>query len=138
MFNSKILHIFAMYKFKKMLLTNEKLQRLFQESLNRQRKRKEREQKKKEREKKKKALLSLKKNKNKGKAKDCIYSSLGNTSSPFNSRDFNVYNNKYIEREIADEVLYTTRHELQEAEKRGEGKINWYIWDKLLQKNQNK
>lgn len=137
MFNSKILHIFAMYKFKKMLLTNEKLQRLFQESLNRQQKKKKREQKKKIEERKRKERENKKKNSSKPQ-KIVFIQSLGNTSSPFNSRDFNVYNNKYIEREIADEVLYTTRHELQEAEKRGEGKINWDIWDKLLQNNQNK
>lgn len=122
-----------MYKFKKMLLTNEKLQRLFQESLNRQ-------QKKKEREKKKKALLSLKKIKAREKIRkeEIRRERKKEPQILIISRGFNVYNNKYIEREIADEDLYTTREELQEAEKRGEGKINWYIWDKLLQKNQNK
>lgn len=31
--------------------------------------------------------------------------------------------------------LYLTREELQEAEKRGEGKINWDKWDELIAKN---
>ena len=30
--------------------------------------------------------------------------------------------------------LYYTREELKEAEERGEGKINWEVWDKLLKK----
>lgn len=126
---STFLYIFAMYKFKKMLLTNEKLQKLFQESLNRQKK-------KKEREKKKKALLNLKKKKTREKIRkeEIKREKEKETQILTISRDFNVYNNKYIEREIADEDLYTTREELQEAEKRLEGKINWNIWDELVQK----
>ena len=34
-----------------------------------------------------------------------------------------------------EKELYTTREELQEAEKRGEGKINWDKWDELIAKN---
>lgn len=33
-----------------------------------------------------------------------------------------------------DTELYTTIDELKEAEKRGEGKINWELWEKLIQK----
>ena len=114
-----------------MLLTNEKLQRLFQESLNRQQKKKERQKKKRIEERKRKERENKKKNSSKPQ-KIVFIQKTGEHSSPFNSRSFNVYNNKYILREIADEDLYTTRHELQEAEKRGEGKINWDIWNKLV------
>lgn len=31
-----------------------------------------------------------------------------------------------------DTELYTTIDELKEAEKRGEGKINWELWEKLI------
>lgn len=34
-----------------------------------------------------------------------------------------------------EKSLYTTREELQEAEKRGEGKINWDKFDELIAKN---
>lgn len=34
-----------------------------------------------------------------------------------------------------EKELYTTREELQEAEKRGEGKINWSKFDELIAKN---
>ena len=34
-----------------------------------------------------------------------------------------------------EKELYTTREELQEAEKRGEGKINWEKFDELIKRN---
>lgn len=48
----------------------------------------------------------------------------------------NIYTLKYIERETAEEDLYQTRDELQEAEERGEGKINWENWDKVVEQTQ--
>ena len=39
--------------------------------------------------------------------------------------------NKYIQRYSSDENLYLTREELMAAEERGEGKINWELFDKL-------
>jgi len=36
--------------------------------------------------------------------------------------------------ELFEEDLYQTREELKEAEKRGEGKINWSKWDGLVNK----
>lgn len=51
-------------------------------------------------------------------------------------RVFNVYlkYTKLLERDTAEEDLYTTREELQEAERRGEGHINWNVWDSLVNK----
>lgn len=57
-------------------------------------------------------------------------------------RVFNVYlkHTKTLERDTAEDDLYQTREELQEAEKRGEGKINWDVWNSLVNKfrEQNK
>ena len=50
------------------------------------------------------------------------------------SRTIRIYNVKYIERFADDDDLYQTREELMEAERRGEGKINWDKWDELVNK----
>ena len=51
-------------------------------------------------------------------------------------RIFNVYlkRTKTLERNTAEDDLYQTREELQQAEKRGEGKINWDVWNSLVNK----
>ena len=36
--------------------------------------------------------------------------------------------------ETPDEVLYTSRRELLEAEERNEGRIDWAVWDKVIAK----
>lgn len=41
-----------------------------------------------------------------------------------------------IERDTNEEELYQTVEELREAEERGEGKIQWEVWDKLIEKTQ--
>ena len=53
-------------------------------------------------------------------------------------RTYQVYNTTDHERNINEEVLYTTREELMEAEERGEGKINWEMWDKVSQETQQR
>lgn len=50
------------------------------------------------------------------------------------SRVIQIYNTKYTERFADDNKLYTSRNELKEAEKRGEGKIRWDVWDNLVNK----
>lgn len=45
-----------------------------------------------------------------------------------------TYHSTTIERFSSDDELYTTREQLMEAEDRGEGKINWSLWDKLIAK----
>ena len=54
---------------------------------------------------------------------------LNEATEPFN---YKVYNSNLIERETAEENLYTTREELMAAEERGEGKINWEKFDQLV------
>jgi len=44
-----------------------------------------------------------------------------------------IYRSKYIDRFQADDEVYLTREELMEAERRGEGRINWTFWDKLIE-----
>lgn len=44
-----------------------------------------------------------------------------------------IYHSNQFERDSGEEDLYTTREELQEAEARGEGSINWDAFDKLIQ-----
>lgn len=46
-------------------------------------------------------------------------------------RTITIYRSKYIDRFQADDEVYLTREELKQAERRGEGKINWTFWDKL-------
>lgn len=48
------------------------------------------------------------------------------------SRTIIIYHTKYIERFSGDEDLYNTREELQDAEERGEGRINWEVWDRII------
>lgn len=55
------------------------------------------------------------------------------------SRVLNIYNvTNLIGRAPSDEELYLTREELQEAEKRGEGKIRWDVFDKLVKEGRKK
>lgn len=48
-----------------------------------------------------------------------------------------VYRTKYIERCPSDDELYQTREQLKEAEARGEGKLNWDTFDKLIKKTKH-
>ena len=50
------------------------------------------------------------------------------------SRTIAVYKTRFIER-FTDDELYSSRQELMEAEKRGEGRINWDVWDMLINNN---
>ena len=43
-----------------------------------------------------------------------------------------IYHSRYVDRHPADDEVYLTREELQDAEDRGEGKINWGVWDELV------
>ena len=45
----------------------------------------------------------------------------------------NNLNNEVHLRETREDDLYQTREELMEAEERCEGRINWEIWNKLIQ-----
>lgn len=47
---------------------------------------------------------------------------------------YSIYHSNLIERETPTDDLYTTREELMEAERRGEGAINWTLWNELVNK----
>lgn len=105
--------------------TEESLQKLFAESRARQQRLKEQEAKKyrKAQELTKKALadkLSIKQEKvaQKGWKEPQI--------------EFSIYHTKYIERHTADDDLYTTREQLKAAEENNEGRINWELWQTLV------
>lgn len=49
------------------------------------------------------------------------------------SRTIYIYNTKYIERFIGEDDLYTTREQLEEAEQRGEGKVNWDKFNEIVE-----
>lgn len=49
-------------------------------------------------------------------------------------RRYKTYHSNQVERFTPEEDLYLTREELMAAEERGEGKINWDVWDKLIAK----
>lgn len=53
-------------------------------------------------------------------------------------RTYQVYNTTDHERNPNEEDLYTTREELMEAEERGEGKIRWDVFDKLVEEFKRK
>ena len=111
------------------LRTEESLKKLFAESRARNEKRKQKEQLKykKASQSVKKALadkLSIKQEKVAQKAQE-------QPQIEF-SRTICIYNTKYIERYASDEDLYQTREELEDAEKRGEGKLNWKLLDELV------
>ena len=105
-------------------MTDERFQQLIQEI-------KAKAKKKEEKEKQQKAILREKKRKARGKAKREEKSQQKAKETQFQT--FYIYNDKYIERETAITDLYLSREELQEAEKRGEGKLNWRLLDKLIE-----
>lgn len=53
------------------------------------------------------------------------------------SRTIHIYNVKYIERFADDEDLYQTREELMEAERRGEGKVNWDKFNEIVEQTKH-
>lgn len=112
------------------LRTQESLQKLFEASKLRNEKKKQEEQLK-----YKKAQESTKKALAKQQSKKQEKTPQKDRKQPqikF-SRTLRIYHTKYIERDTADDDLYTTREELKEAEKRGEGKLNWKLLDKLIE-----
>ena len=44
-----------------------------------------------------------------------------------------IYHTRYVTRGFDDSELYNTREQLKEAEERYEGRINWNLWDKLVE-----
>lgn len=48
--------------------------------------------------------------------------------------ELHIIHNPLVQRMYADNELYQTREEIMEAEKRGEGKINWDAFDRLVKK----
>ena len=45
-----------------------------------------------------------------------------------------IYHSNQFERDLSEDDLYLTREELQQAEERREGSINWDFWDYLTEK----
>jgi len=108
--------------------TKESLQRLFQESKERQERKKQLQQHK-----YKKAQQSVKKALADKQSKEQKKEAQNAQKQPQIkiSRSIAIYNTKYIER-FDDDDLYQTREELMEAEERGEGRINWIVFDALI------
>lgn len=106
--------------------TQESLQRLFEASRLRNEKKKQEEQLKyrKAQESTRKALADKLSTKDEKLAQKPLKQEI---------RYITVYNSNLIEREPNDRDLYLTREELMEAEDRGEGKLNWYLLDKLIE-----
>ena len=51
--------------------------------------------------------------------------------------EFYISNNRYIDKDNDWIHYYQTREELKQAEERGEGKINWTVWDRLITEFKN-
>jgi hypothetical protein len=121
-----------------MIKNEEKLNKLFQLSKDKKQRQKELERKKIKKIQDETRRLLLKKTK-KEKAlekKKQLEKEKQNLLLTQAKRVFNVYlkYTKLLERDTAEDDLYQTREELQEAEKRGEGKINWDVWNSLVNK----
>ena len=122
--------------------TREQLQRLFQES--RARKLKEREEHKRQRQEQYKALCKqadrlLKEEaerlkKEKAEQLQVLAQKAAQKPQKQPQMTFQIieYHTRYIERYTPVEKLYQTREELKQAEERGEGKINWDAWNRLI------
>lgn len=122
------------------LLTNDKLQAMFQAS--RARKEKERQQHKKERQQQYQALCKetdrlLKEalQDEKRKRMEQLYQlaeKCRQKAPKCTVTELYILDNRYIERDNDWMHLYKTREELRQAEERGEGKINWDVLDNLI------
>jgi len=122
------------------LRTKESLQRMFQESREQQKKKKEQQSKLKLEARKKKykeidQILKKSLQDEKKKIMSNLQALLKKRSqnvrklAPIELEEFQKKNQLW---ETNESDLYQTREELQEAEKRGEGAINWDVWDKLI------
>lgn len=126
------------------LHTQESLQRLFEESRLRQEKKQLKLQQ--EEEKKQHKLNKEKEIKAYRKAQESIKKALAKQQSKQQkieqqkaqkqqkiecSRTIAIYHTRYVERSTADDDLYTTREELEQAMPHC---INWVLWDELVNK----
>lgn len=113
--------------------TSEQLQQLFQE-------RREIQQRKKEREKLKykKAAEQIQKQLQKKFKKEQQLKQQQKEAEEEIIITIPISVQRWIEKQPSEEDLYLTRQELQEAEQRGEGKINWSLWDELVEKTKHK
>ena len=111
------------------LRTEESLKKLFAESRARNEKRKQEEQLK-----YKKASQSVKKTlaDKLSTSKRKLAQKAQEQQIEVFSRTISIYNSKYVERFADENELYTTREELKEAEENNEGKINWELWQTLV------
>ena len=118
------------------LLTNEQLQERFRISREKQAKKKEAERKKKEAERKKRKAESDKLRKETmaelNKPRKINLVKLDTTSTAKEWKHYVVDNCSSIISRILVGDIYETREELMEAEKRGEGKLNWEFFNKLV------
>ena len=125
------------------LLTKDKLQEMFSQSKARQRK--NREEKKKQRILAYKAICKhqdqvLKKSfrEEKKKLMDNLFALIKKTPQngwkPSQIESCFYFQDTWQLKEPNEDDLYNTRQELMEAQERGEGAINWDVWDKLIEK----
>ena len=118
------------------LLTKEQLQERFRISREKQAKKKEAERKKKEAERKKRKEESDKLRKETmAELNRPRKINLVKLDSPTTTKEWKHYvvdNASSIISRILVGDIYETREELMEAEKRGEGKLNWEFLDKLI------
>ena len=102
------------------LRSSAQLQAIFQEIKERQQRRKEALQRKVEKQQKKIEKVQEKVDKRHEKY---LYEQ---------QRTLIIYRTRYIQRFLDDYATYDTIEELKEAENRGEGRINWDVWNKLV------
>ena len=111
------------------LLTKEQLQERFRISRERQAKKKEAERKKRKEEsdkRRKETMAEL----NKPRKINLVKLDTPTTAKEW--KHYVVDNTSSIISRILVGDIYETREELMEAEKRGEGKLNWEFFDKLV------
>ena len=118
------------------LLTKEQLQERFKISREKQQKKREAERKKKEAERKKRKEESDKRRKETmaelNRPRKINLVKLDTPSTTKEWKHYVVDNCSSIISRILVGDIYETREEIMEAEKRGEGKLNWEFFDKLV------
>lgn len=123
-----------------MIRNSEQLQQMFKASRERKEKERKRQQLKEEADKLLKEAIRAKRNKRvaQQQAKQekspqkALNEATEQPSTKYYPRHMKIYNKNIVERSPREDGLYLTREELMAAEERGEGRINWEVFDRLV------
>lgn len=123
-----------------MIRNSEQLQQMFKASREKKEKERKRQQLKQEADKLLKEAIRANRNKRvaqqQAKQEKSPQKALNEATeqsvTKYDLRYMKIYNKNIVERNPREDALYLTREELMAAEERGEGKINWDVFDRLV------